>query len=31
MENKFELLCSDSNKVLKVNASRGEDFRLNNI
>lgn len=26
MDNKFELLCSDSNKVLKINASRGEEF-----
>lgn len=26
MENKFELLCSDSNKVLKINAVKGEEF-----
>lgn len=26
MENKFELLCSDSNKILKINASRGEEY-----
>ena len=26
MENKFELLCSDSNKVVKVNAVKGEEF-----
>ena len=26
MENKFELLCSDSNKVLKINATRGEEY-----
>lgn len=26
MENKFELLCSDSNKVVKINAVKGEEF-----
>ena len=26
MNNNFELLCSDSNKVLKINATRGEEF-----
>ncbi|GAA0083913.1 TIGR00266 family protein [Clostridium sp. CTA-7] len=26
MENKFELLCSDSNKVIKINAVKGEEF-----
>lgn len=26
MENKFELLCSDSNKVLKISATRGEEY-----
>lgn len=28
MESKFELLCSDSNKVLKINAIRGEEFTV---
>ena len=26
MENKFELLCSDSNKALKINATKGEEY-----
>ena len=26
MGSKFELLCSDSNKVLKINATRGEEY-----
>ncbi|VYU37687.1 TIGR00266 family protein [Clostridium tertium] len=28
MEKKFELLCSDSNKVLKINATRGEEYTV---
>lgn len=28
MGNNFELLCSDSNKVLKINATRGEEYTV---